>query len=1482
MRALLAFTLILALAVPAAAQLSFLGIKNSMVQFLLDQLSTEGEFEIKAEQVEEPEDGITALTGLSIADSEGVWFTAESFDFRWSPSRLLLGEIEFQNLAMRGVRVLRPPVSSVEPATDDTEEEEPGGLTFDWPRSPLTLRVDRLAAEDVAIAEPVFGHAIAFDAEGAAQDEGDIQAVRLEITRRDAVEGVISLDYERRFDTNTLRLNLDAREGPAGLISALSGLPEDAASNARIAADGPPEDWRMTLAVALAETLDIDGEAAISYAGPLRVDAQISARPGPQLAPDLSALLGEAARLEAKAEEGPDGVILIERGFVSAPDLDLTASGSYARNTGAANLRVDLAARSGLAGAVEGVDFDGLSFIGTVTGAPGAIAADGDLTLTGLKTAPVDLAEASLAVDIRQSPAASPPPETSTDATTDASTEGSDQAPVEQLTTTTFSVAGKTLGLRLDRIGPQVLDTPAINIAGSLTGQELTLDIAELTSGILNVGVAGRADLEGPDAAVTLKIDAPEFRPVAEAYDIVMEGGLAVESTATLRNGRLDARQTTRLSAFRHELAEAEALTITGIVSNEGEETLFDLAAEATGLRLDQVRPELLGTLRHSSTGRIEGNHLTLTRSWSRSNLLELEAEGALDLETQRGGFTYGARSAELSPITALYDVALGGRASAEGEITLEGSTDPRLDGRFRLDGTVFDGTEYGDLALDHDITLGAAPAGDLALAVTRSPFGDIDLATRFRWAAPVLELAALQLQALGARAGGDVTMNAETLLAEGAVDLDIPSLTPLGRLAGTPLAGALRGDVRLVPRGTQQAVNARVTGRQLATDGARVERLDLTAAIRDALGRPNLDVTIDGANIAAGPLSLETTGITLRGALPNLAIALKAAGEFEDDPLTLQLDGQADAEGPRFGARLATLDVDLGGESLALNAPLNVTAEGQTIRVSGLDLALPRGGRLAGDITKSGQRLIGDILLEALDASLAQRFADAPVLAGRIGAEGRFDTARSADLSLSATGLRFDGVEVEGDLDLSTTLAWDGRRAAVEGAVTGGFGAPLSFTGALPLRPGLVPSVPGSGPVEGRVTWAGEIGSLWALVPAAGHILTGEMDIDLALSGDISDPQLGGAVKLAEGGYQNLDLGTILTDLTLETEAEPGGALGFLLTARDGGEGSLRSEGKVALDASGIEVATTIDRAVLVRRDEATARIDGALSVGGPLDALAVDGDIVLETVEVRLISNASANIVDLGEVIIKGQEMPEDEAGESNVSLRLDISSPGRVFVRGRGLDSTWGVDLKVRGTASDPRVTGRVERVRGRLDLIGKAFDLATGRVDFDGGKEIDPRLDIVFERETSDLTGRINIAGRASDPQLSFTSTPSLPEDEVLPRTLFGKSSQALTGSQAIQLALGIATLMDGGGGTLDQVRGAVGLDQLRVEQDEDGNAALAAGKEVAEGVFVGAKQGLTGGESKVIVEIDVFEDISIDAEVGQESGSSVGIKWKKDF
>ncbi len=1581
---------------PAQAIFSVLGLKNSMVQFLLDQLSTEGVFEITAEEVDEPEDGVTAIRGLKIADGEGVWFSAERLNFSWSPSRLLLGEVEFSELSMSGVRVDRQPVTPPSEEPETTEEtDEP---SFDWPRSPLALKIERLALDDVKLAEPVLGHALGFDAEGAAQDEGDIQSARLNVTRNDAVEGTISFDYARDFSDNTLKVNLEAAEAPDGLIANLADLPREAPSSLTLNADGPPTDWRMTLDLAVAEMIALSGDAQISYEGPLRVDADFRARPGERLDREIAGLLGTEARLVAKAAEGDDGLILIEEGKLEAPDVDLVATGSYSRTTGAADLAVQMVARAGLAEPFDGVAFEGFAFVGTVKGPPGAIAADGDLELRRLATAPVDVAEATLAIDVRQS---GPEDAVTTKLDIAGATRGlrldklgadvlgpadialvaaltgnalsldkaalesavlqisangdldlesqdadfqfdlstPDLAPVAepygveatgkiradgQLTqvagvldlvaqaslndfshpqadakaltidavvhregeTTEFRVDGNGDGLRLDKLGPDVLGPSDIEIAGRLTGSALALEKAALESAILQVSADGTADIETQDADLRFELATPDMTPIAAPYGVEVEGAIDADGHLQQTAGVLDLVAQAGLSDFLHPQADADALTLDAVVHREGETTDFRIEGAGEGLRIDRIGPELIGTADLDIDGTLSGDDLTLRKARLVSRLVDVNADGTLDLADQTGSIGYLLTLPILGEVAAAFDTPLAGNLAAQGTARLTQSV-PRVIGALTIEDLNWQGDDHGTVAFEHDVTAGDAQEGRITLTARDGLYGPATVSTGFSLAESVLTLSDLDAEGLGLAATGEATVDLETTLANASLAVTSGNLKPLSGLAGAALGGQLNGTVSLAHDEGRQNAEARLSGSGLRMDDLSVGSLKIRADVADALGTPAVNAALDAGSLGTGDVLLETVGVTARGPITAVDLQARLAGAVGDKPISAETAARADLEGPDLGAVIRQLTAGYAEEQITLRRPLRITARDGVVSARGIDLGLPDDGTFVGDVTSYGQALSGDIRLEMPDLSLARRLADVPVLSGRLSTAAKFDTRpgrERADASFSAGDLTFDDVDAVGALGMDAEVSWNGRTADIVGALSGDFGDPVQIRAGLPVRRGAgpLPVLATRGPVSAEIDWRGDIGQLWSLVPATGHVLEGDTVIDLSVSGDISAPEFGGGMRLENGGYQNLDLGTILTDLALNTELRPGGELGFELNGRDGGRGQLTVDGAVALDASGIDISTEIDQAVLVRRDDAKARIDGEIKIGGPVSALQVDGDIRIEEAEIRLINSSAPSVADLGDVRIKGEPEPEDEEGSSSVTLAIDISATDDVFVRGRGLDSEWKMSLAVRGDAAAPRINGRIERVRGQLDLLGKAFELTRGRVDFDGGKEIDPRIDIALERETSDLTGRIIVEGHASEPELSFTSSPSLPEDEIMPRVLFGKSSQALSATQAVQLALGLATLMDGSGGTLDAVRGAVGLDTLAVDQDEDGNASIKAGKEVSEGVFVGTKQNLGTNETSVVVEIEVFDEVSVDAEVGQSSDSSVGLNWKRDF
>jgi len=1571
--------------VPAAggAQISILGLKNSLVQFVLRQISVEGEFEVTAEGVEEPEDGVTELVGVAVADSQGVWLRAEGVALSWNARRILRGELEIDSLVARGLEVLRRPIPPDVTVKEDSELGEASFDPFAWPRLPITTRVEEMRLDDAFLAEGVIAaQSLSFDASGRFRDEGEAQALRLDVTRTDAVEGRILLDYARRFDDESLALTLEAREAAGGVVAEIAGLPEGAASEVTVEASGPLADWSLDFDARTERMIAATGRARIDARAPISVVASAEVRPGEALDPGVKAALGEVARLDLDVAEGEDGVVRIRRGEIDSPGVQARASGTFDRAAGVMDFDLVVAALAPLAEAVPDLDFSRVAFDGRLEGPLDGFEAAGRIDVEGLATAPADLADGAF------------------DATVTRTGEA-----------IAVAAEGRAEGLRLDRLGPDLLGAPALTLDArwDLAAEAGTLRRLALESSALSLEAEGSVDVAGNSASLDYRVSTPELTPIAAAYDVEASGRF--EATGGLE-GPLDAPRIAGRAAL-------EGVTLAG-------DSWGGVALEhAVGLRLSPEATPAPGAADvpvpaqdETAAGRIaltaEGSPYGPASVETRFRLSEgtlrvedLTAEalsarltGALtaDLEagTAEGSVTLSAE--DLAPAGERLGLDLAGSAEARLTLTAE---DGRQDAAVsaEVEDLAAMGAEAGRLTLEADLTdLTGAPSAEAELAATELAYPEAEarvasLSGRITGedlvAAPRVDfdLAASGISAAEARvAEASLAGDAADLLGEPSVrfrlraaeiaagEARLASLTAEGEatdLTGAPAAtleataedlSAGEATIDVVRAGLEARdltgapeADFEVTAERIEAGGAAVASVRVTGAAADLTGAPTLDfearaetlsagaaevavlraegafrdliaapagsltataeriaagtvrareatLEAEGADLLAAPSGearLAARGVRIGDAARLNAVRLEAGGRAEaltvslnargtldgDEPLRLTGEAAGALAGEDAEFTVSTFRLRAGEARLGLDAPLTLRRADGVTRAEGIDLSLPGGG-LTGEAALHPDGLVADLRLAFADLAPLADLLDAPIAQGALEATARLDARPgSADgaFDLSGTGLRVDGApEAVGDLALEASARWNGRRLRADGALSGDFGEPARVEATLPLRPaGLLPAPPADAPIEAALVWSGEIGEIWAAVPAPDHLLSGRLDLDLRLVGRLSDPRPAGRVELTGGAYQNLETGTILTDLTVSSRLRRGGGLELSVSADDGSGAPVRAE--VALEGATVSGALTTEEAVLVRRDDVVAAISADISVEGPVTEPLISGEVLIDRAEVRLVQTGAPSLPELGDVEIKGAP-PREEETDADGGPRLDLAvrAPQDVFVRGRGLTSEWSVDLAVTGRAASPRITGEVRRLRGSLNFIGREFDLARGRIAFSGRDPIDPDIDVMLQHERTEITGRIVVSGTASDPRIAFEAQPAMPEDEVLPQVLFGRSRQSLSPGQALQLGAGVATLLSGREGALGGVRSAAGLDVLSVDLgDEEEAASVRAGRNVAEDVYVGVRQPIDGGPASVQVEVEVLDNVTVDGETGAES-SSVGVNWKYDF
>jgi translocation and assembly module TamB len=417
-----------------------------------------------------------------------------------------------------------------------------------------------------------------------------------------------------------------------------------------------------------------------------------------------------------------------------------------------------------------------------------------------------------------------------------------------------------------------------------------------------------------------------------------------------------------------------------------------------------------------------------------------------------------------------------------------------------------------------------------------------------------------------------------------------------------------------------------------------------------------------------------------------------------------------------------------------------------------------------------------------------------------------------------------------------------------------------------------------------------------------AGRRLRGHVAVSMDVSGTLHAPQIIGTLQIADAEYEDDNLGAHLTGIEALVSGS-GDSLQIGHFTAKAGPGTLSVTGTVGLLASNlpIDLQVTARNAQPMASDLVVANMDADIHLHGTV-ASRVDaaGTIKVNRADVS-IPNALPPSVGVLDVLRPGQPPAQPAAASATViGLDLKVDAPSAVFVRGRGIDAEMGGSLTIAGTSAAPRISGGFDLRRGNLDLAGSTLTFNSGRVGFNGtglNRKIDPTLDFEAQSQSTSFTAKLDVTGYADAPKISLSSTPEMPQDEILAQLLFGTSVNKLTALQMVQIGSAIATiggLGSAGGSALSTVQKRLGLDRLSVGNTPTGATSVEAGRYVYKGVFVGARQmGTAGGTTQAIVQIDLTKQLKAVGAFGNggtvqgatpdnDPGNSIGILYQIEY
>lgn len=1362
--------------------------------------------------------GRATLDSLTISDDQGAWLTLTDVVLDWSRAALFRGRLEVAELAAAEVLLPRLPTPAT---TSDAPTPEASG--FSLPELPVSVSIDKIEVARAQIGQPVIGVEAAVSLAGGLQLEGGQGSATLAIQRLDG-QGEISLDASYSNGTEVLALDLNVSEGPDGILASLIDLPGRPSVEFSIMGEAPVTAYAADIRLATDNAERLTGRVTTSQPqgtddGTLQIVANVSGDIAPIFNSEYQPFFGPDVSLSTTVTKYPDGRLTIS-------DLKVAAQ----------SLKID--------GAID-IGADGLPDVIRVTGDIASETGAVLLPLSGPETR-VDR------VDL----------EVSFDAARGDTWSGS------------FQIAGldrpgfAAEELTLDGEG-QIVSGPAQSVTAGLNFTATNLDLGNPNAAeALGEVVTGRARIDwttdGPVQLRDLVIDGESYGLTGQADIAFREQGPAIEGRAAVRADRL--------SAFSGLAGRtlAGAVNVDTEFSAEPLAGFFDVSATGSSENLVVSQPEadaiLDGTARLDvkASRNSEGISATLTTletpnasltgqatlksGGSSLSLAGTLADAALLLPQVTGPVRLTASAEEGADRVWAWrteTVLTGTRLTAEGTATdIYGNPIIAASGRLEAD-DIADFAELAGRPLAGSITTDFA--GEVAIDLSRASATLNGMATDLETGVP-------QADALLA---GTVAFNIDAAMAGEVMTLRNSSVE------GPELR--VNADGTLVPDVGRFRFDGRISDASLLLQGAPSEPLDFTASARQDGRDWTFETAANGAglSVAAEGIALDPTGETpavdgqLRASAEDLSILSDLAGLPLSGRIAFDAKGQVTADLSRFDVNATANGSGLGigqaqaDQLLAGDLALQVDASrtGDAIDISSLSLTtnlldISASGALAGSgSTVNLQARLADI------ATFVEGFSGPLDVTGTVGqtADGHYT------VNLDANGP-------------------SGTQATTSGNITSDFSAvDVEVNGSAPL--GLVNPF---------------------IAPRA---LSGTVGFDLSVNGPPALSSVSGQASSSGARLIAPTLGLALNDIAMTTTLNAGQANLSLSGSVENG-GRLAVEGPIALTSPfNADLGITLNGVVLRDPRLYETTVDGRVSVSGPLTGGArIAGNLALGETNIRIPSSGLGGAGAVPEIIHLREPPPvrgtrsragllasqNNDAANAGPGYPLDINvnAPSRIFIRGRGLESEFGGTLRITGDSNNVVPIGAFNLVRGRLDILGQRLALDEATVTIQGS--FLPVVNIRASTQAEDYAINVNVDGPVADPVITFTSTPELPQEEVLARLIFGRGLDTLSPIQAARLALAIRTLAGRGGeGVVGKLRQGAGLADLDLTTDAQGNAAVRAGAYLGENVYTDVTVGATG-ETELNLNLDVSRSITLKGSVANTGDTSVGIFFERDY
>jgi translocation and assembly module TamB len=1016
-----------------------------------------------------------------------------------------------------------------------------------------------------------------------------------------------------------------------------------------------------------------------------------------------------------------------------------------------------------------------------------------------------------------------------------------------------------------------------------------TINIASLSAGGARIGKLA-ADIEGNAGEVSVHAAVQELHLPGPKPDLFAAAPVTLDLSA-----RLDSADRPVTFALRHPLVSADGTARTnGVQQVQAHLLLADLApfaaaggtalAGSADLNIQAARED--GTTKASVEGRlsITGGMAPVPALIGDDGRIDLAAS-VHDQDIALSHLKVSGKSLEVSAsggmseqtINLDWAVALADLAAIQPDLS------GRMEAKGHAGGKVDDLTVHADIGADlaakgyssghitAKVDASGLPATPHAAIIANGTLLDAPLALALTadQANGAVKVNISQASWKSLQASGDLSLTPPAVIPAGNLHIDLGRLADLQPLVGRPLTGQASATLD----SDDKAARLTVSVRDAALPGtAAINRAVLNATISDPAGNPAVDGNFSADGVSAGSARSISARITAKGPIDALEITVASdAPSVAGGAAKLTTAGTLNAADRTLA--LARMEATWKQQAVKLLAPARFSfADGVSMdrvrlgfRQAELTVAGSAGSKL--DLTASLRNLPADIAAIA-DPSLAADgviAADVRLTGSSARPEGTVKLTADRVRLRQGPGQTLPVANMAANVTLLATAArLDTRLTAGPSyiAVTGT--APITSNGgAFDLK------------TVGRI----DLAMLDPILTAQGRRARGEVTLDAVVKGTASAPLVQGTAELRNGDVTDFAMGAHINDLTATVQAS-GDTIRLRQFGGKAGPGTVGGSGTISLAGTmPVDLRFTANNARPLSSDLISALIDANLTVQGDVKGdLQAGGTLHVRRADIRIPDKMPPSIAVLAVRDVNAPPPPPESAPPTTIALNLTLDAPQQVFIRGRGLDAELGGTIHVHGTSAKPIPDGGLHLRRGTLSVIGTTLNFTEGTIDFNGAGIADPALHFVATSTTATIVATLTVSGGAKDPKITLSSVPELPQDEILAQLLFNTSTSKLSPLQLAQIAAALASLSgatSGVGDPLESLRNTFGLDRLSVGSSSSGSPTLEAGRYLARGVYLGAKQSSSGSGTQATVQVDLTKGLKLETTAGSGSTSATG-------